>query len=57
MERDSSIGIGARGSIFEIALDRTAHIRQLTSDLVMTAGQKFHFNKPVSVSLADLLII
>lgn len=57
MQTDASVWIRARRAILEVAFDRAAEIGQLAADLMVAAGEKFDFHKPISVSPADLLII
>ncbi len=55
--RDTSVGIAARGTIFQVALDRASHLSQLTSDLMMTASHKVHFQKCIMICMTYHLIL
>ena len=57
MKGYASVRIGTRRAVFEVTFYRTAEVRQLAADLMMTSCKKFHFDKPVTVRLPDLLIV
>ena len=48
MERDATVGVGTGGSIFEVALDGTPHVSQLTTDLMVTARVEVYFQQMVT---------
>ena len=41
MEGDAAVGVGARGAVLEVALDGAADVGELTTDLVVAAGEEF----------------
>ena len=57
VETYSSIGIGARGSVLKISLDRTAEMAELTPYLVMTASQKLYLEEVIAVCAAKIFIV
>ena len=46
---DTAVGIAPWSAIFQISLDGTAHIGQLTAYLMVPTRQKMHFKKVVIV--------
>ena len=48
VQRDTAVRITAPGPVLEIALDRTAHVGQLTAYLVMAARQETHAQEEVA---------
>ncbi len=57
VEGNSSVRVGARGAVFEVALDGAAEACELAADLVVAAGEELHFDEPVAVGFSDLLIV
>ena len=43
METNAAVAVGTRETILQIALNRASHLRQLASNLVMTAGFQVNF--------------
>ena len=48
VERDTAIGIGARGSIFEVASYGASYVRELASYLVVAAGVEVYLYEVVA---------
>ena len=48
VERDAAVGVGARGSILEVALNWASHVGQLTPYLVVTAGVELYLQQMVT---------
>ena len=57
MEGNASVRVGARRSVFKVALDRASEVRELAADLVVTTCQEFHFHQMIPVSPADLSVV
>ena len=57
VERYAAVWVRARRAVFEVSFNRAAQVGELAADLVVTSGEKFHLHEPISVSLADLLIV
>ena len=47
MQRDASVGVGALGAIFKVALDGAADGGELASYLVVSACEQLHLNKVI----------
>lgn len=56
MEADAAIPVGTRGSVFQVTFDDASHSCQLTSDLVVSAGQQLDFQQMISVGMAEELV-
>ena len=56
VEGDAAVGVGARGAVFEVALDGAADRGKLTADLMMTAGQQLDFDQVVTVRVTQHLV-
>ena len=52
VESDATIGVAARCTIFEVALDRTSDVGQLAADLMVPAGMQIYVEQVVS-AIAD----
>jgi hypothetical protein len=53
MKRDAAVRIGTAGTVFQVSLDGTAHGRELTAYLVVTACEKLHLHEVVTVALSN----
>ena len=57
MEGYATVGIGAWGTIFQVAADGAAHFGQLAAYLVVTTGVQVDLQQPVAVAVADDAIV
>ena len=54
LEADAAVGIRTRRAVLEVALDRAAHVGELAADLVVPAGQQFHFDEMIAVRVGKV---
>ena len=55
VEADTAIRIRTLCAILQVALDRTTNLRELTTDLVMTASKKLYVEQGVAIAAANHL--
>ena len=57
VEADSSVRVGTRSSVFEVALDRAAQVAELAAYLVVPAGEQFNLYKMIAVGAPKVFIV
>ena len=57
MERDTAVGVGAFGTILQIALDRRPHLGQLAAYLVVTPRFQIHLEQRIAVAVSQHTIV
>ena len=57
IQRDAAIRIRTLGAILQVALDRTAHLCQLATNLMMTSCLQIHFQQIIIVGTSNDPII
>ena len=53
LKRNAAVGVAARSTVLEVALDGAADGRQLRPDLVLAAGNQIHLQQPVALAGSD----
>ena len=53
MQADRGIRVGTRVAVFQVTFDWAADVRQLATNLMMSAGKQFYFKKIVIVGFSD----
>ena len=57
METDTAVGVGALGTVFQIAFYRATDSRQLTTDLMVTSGLKVDFQKCIMITFDERFVV
>ena len=57
VERDAAVGVGARRTVLEVALDGAADVGELTTDLVVAAGEEFDFHQVVPLGALQVRVL